>query len=290
LNSLFCIGFGYSAEALARRLAPLGWRTGGTARTPGGVERLVAQGHHGVLFDGERPVDDMAAALAGVTHLLISAGPDGDGDPALRFHARDFVRAATIRWIGYLSTVGVYGDFDGAWVDEDTVPKPGSERTARRLKAEQDWLDFGAANGRTVQVFRLAGIYGPGRSAIDDMADGTARRIVKPGQIFNRIHVDDIAGVLEAAASGAGVHSVYNVADGEPAPPQDVVAYAAALMGLAPPPEIPFADAQLSPMGQSFYSESRRVRNRRLRDDLGVDLAYPSYREGLAAILAARSG
>lgn len=289
MNSLFCIGFGYCAEVLARRLVPLGWRTGGTARTPAAVERLVAQGHHGVLFDGQRPVDDMAAALAGVTHLLISAAPDADGDPALKFHARDFVRAATIRWIGYLSTVGVYGDFQGAWVDEETTPKPGSERTARRLKAEQDWLGFGAANGRTVQVFRLAGIYGPGRSAIDDMADGTARRIVKPGQIFNRIHVDDIAGVLEAAAGGAGVHSVYNVADSEPAPPQDVVAYAAALMGLKPPPETPFADAQLSPMGQSFYSESRRVRNRRLRDDLGVELAYPSYREGLAAILAARS-
>ena len=290
MNSLFCIGFGYCAEALARRLVPLGWRTGGTARTPEAVQRLNAQGHHGVLFDGERPVDDMAAALAGATHLLISAGPDAEGDPALRLHERDFVRAATLQWIGYLSTVGVYGDFQGAWVDEETPPKPGSDRTVRRLQAEQDWLDFGAANGRTVQVLRLAGIYGPGRSAIDDVADGTARRIVKPGQVFNRIHVEDIAAVLEAAAGGRGRHALYNVADNEPAPPQDVVAYAARLMGREPPPEIPFEDAPLSPMGRSFYSESRRVRNNRLRDDLGVVLAYPTYREGLAAILAARSG
>lgn len=289
MNSLFCIGFGYCADALARRLAPLGWRTGGTARTAEAVQRLNAQGHHGVLFDGARPVDDMAAALAGATHLLISAGPDAEGDPALRFHARDFVRASTLQWIGYLSTVGVYGDFQGAWVDEATPPKPGSERTVRRLEAERAWLEFGAAHGRGVQVFRLAGIYGPGRSAIDDVADGTARRIVKPGQVFNRIHVADIAAVLEAAAGGRGRHALYNLADNEPAPPQDVVAYAAALMGREPPPEIPFEDAPLSPMGRSFYSESRRVRNDRLRDDLGVVLAYPTYREGLAAILAARS-
>lgn len=289
MNSLFCIGFGYCADALSRRLAPLGWRTGGTARSTQAVQRLNAQGHHGVLFDGERPVDDMAAALAGATHLLISAGPDAEGDPALRFHARDFVRASTLQWIGYLSTVGVYGDFQGAWVDEDTPPKPGSERTARRLEAERAWLDFGAANGRNVQVFRLAGIYGPGRSAIDDVADGTARRIVKAGQVFNRIHVADIAAVLEAAAGGRGRHTLYNLADNEPAPPQDVVAYAAALMGKEPPPEVPFEEAPLSPMGRSFYSESRRVRNDRLRDDLGVVLAYPTYREGLAAILAART-
>lgn len=289
MNSLFCFGLGYSAEALARRLAPVGWRVAGTARTPEGVEHIKSLGYHGVLFDGAEPAPALAAALSGVTHVLISAGPDADGDPVLRHHGRELAKAHDVRWIGYLSTVGVYGDFGGAWVDEDTVPKPGSERTVRRLAAEKTWLDFGAANGRAVKIFRLAGIYGPGRSAIDDLFDGTARRIVKPGQVFNRIHVDDIAAVLETAAAGGGAHAVYNVADNEPAPPQDVVAFAASLIGRDPPPETPFETAALSPMGFSFYSENRRVRNRRLCDDLGVRLAYPSYREGLAAILAGRT-
>ena len=207
----------------------------------------------------------------------------------LRHHSREIAKAHDVRWIGYLSTVGVYGDFGGAWVDEDTPPKPGSERTVRRLAAETAWRDFGANHDRAVRIFRLAGIYGPGRSAIDDLFAGTARRIVKPGQVFNRIHVEDIAAVLETAAANGGAHAVYNVTDNEPAPPQDVVAYAARLIGQDPPPETPFETAALSPMGFSFYSENRRVRNARLRDDLGVDLTYPSYREGLAAILAGRT-
>jgi len=288
LSSLFCFGLGYSAEALARRLAPLGWRIAGTARTAEGCDALAARGDRAVLFDGRAPAADIGAALAGVTHILVSAGPDADGDPTLRFHARDIASAGSVQWIGYLSTVGVYGDAGGAWVDEDTPPVPGSDRTVRRLAAERAWHAFGEDIGCTMQVFRLAGIYGPGRSAIDDLAAGAARRIVKPGQVFNRIHVDDIAAVLAAAAHGAGSKALYNVADNEPAPPQDVVAYAASLMGCAPPPEIPFEAADLSPLGRSFYAESRRVRNRRLREDLGVALAYPTYREGLAAILAAR--
>ena len=288
MNSLFCFGLGYSAEALARRLAPLGWRIAGTARTPEGVARIQSLGYHGVLFDGIDAAPALAAALAGVTHVLISAGPDADGDPVLRHHSREIAKAHDIRWIGYLSTVGVYGDFGGAWVDEDTTPKPGSERTVRRVTAEKSWLDFGTTHNRPVKIFRLAGIYGPGRSAIDDLYEGTARRIVKPGQVFNRIHVDDIAAVLETAAAGGGAHAVYNVTDNEPAPPQDVVAFAASLIGQPPPAETPFETAALSPMGRSFYSENRRVRNRRILDDLGVRLAYPSYREGLAAILAAR--
>jgi nucleoside-diphosphate-sugar epimerase len=166
------------------------------------------------------------------------------------------------------------------------MPKPGSDRTRHRLAAEDDWLAFGRTCGKTVQVFRLGGIYGPGRSAVDDLREGTARRIVKPGQVFNRIHVDDIASVLSAAAEGRGSHAVYNVTDGEPSPPQDVVAHAARIMKLAPPPEIPFETAPLSSMGRSFYAENRRVSSRRLGEDLGVALRYPSYREGLAAILA----
>jgi nucleoside-diphosphate-sugar epimerase len=289
MNSLFCFGLGYSAEALARRLAPVGWRIAGTARTPEGVERIKSLGYHGVLFDGAEPAPALAAALSGVTHVLISTSPDADGDPVLRHHSREIAKSHDVRWIGYLSTVGVYGDFGGAWVDEDTTLKPGSERTLRRVDAENAWREFGSTHDRVVKVFRLAGIYGPGRSAIDDLFDGTARRIVKPGQVFNRIHVDDIAAVLEAAAAGKGTHAVYNVADDEPAPPQDVVAYAASLIGREPPPATPFEQTALSPMAFSFYSENRRVRNRRLHDDLGVRLAYPSYREGLAAILAGRN-
>lgn len=286
MTRLFCLGLGYTAEAFARRVNPLGWRIAGTARTPEGVSRIAGLGYGAVLFDGHAPAPDVTEAIAGATHLLVSAGPGDEGDPSLRHHGKDIAHAPDLRWIGYLSTIGVYGDSGGEWIDEATMPKPGSERTRRRLKAEDDWLALGRTYGKTVQVFRLGGIYGPGRSAADDLRDGTARRIIKPGQVFNRIHVDDIAAVLEAAANGRGSHTVYNVTDSEPAAPQDVVAHAASLMGLASPPEIPFETAPLSPMGRSFYSENRRVRSRRLHDDLGVTLSYPTYREGLAAILA----
>ncbi|WP_334148013.1 SDR family oxidoreductase [Hyphomicrobium sp.] len=283
---LFCLGLGYTAEAFARRLRPRGWAVGGTARTPEGVQRIAALGYDAVLFDGTAPAPEVSRAITAATHLLVSAGPDEHGDPSLRHHGRDIARAAGLGWIGYLSTIGVYGSSDGAWVDETSMPKPGSERTRRRLAAEDDWLAFGRTCGKTVQVFRLGGIYGPGRSAVDDLRNGTARRIVKPGQVFNRIHVEDIASVLTAAAEGRGSHTVYNVTDGAPSPPQDVIVHAATLMGLAPPAEIPFESAPLTPMGKSFYAENRRVRSRRVVEDLGVTLRYPSYREGLAAILA----
>jgi nucleoside-diphosphate-sugar epimerase len=286
MNRLFCFGLGYTAEALARRVRPRGWHVEGTARTPEGVDRIAALGLDAILFDGTAPAPEATGAIASATHLLISAGPDDDGDPTLRHHGRDIAAAPRLKWIGYLSTIGVYGDSGGAWIDETAMPKPGSERTRRRLAAEDDWLAFGRTCGKTVQVFRLGGIYGPGRSAVDDLRAGTARRIVKPGQVFNRIHVEDIASVLLAAAEGRGSHAVYNVTDGTPSPPQDVVAHAAALMGISAPPEIPFERAPLSPMGKSFYAENRRVSNRRLAEDLGVTLAYPSYREGLTAILA----
>jgi dTDP-4-dehydrorhamnose reductase len=286
MKRLFCFGLGYTAEAFARRVRPLGWHVAGTARTPAGVDRIAAFGYDAILFDGTAPAPEAAGAVAAATHILISAGPDDAGDPTLRHHGRDIAHAAGVRWIGYLSTIGVYGDSGGAWIDETTMPRPGSERTRRRLAAEDDWLAFGRTCGKTVQVFRLGGIYGPGRSAVDDLRAGSARRIVKPGQVFNRIHVDDIASVLLAAAEGRGSHAVYNVTDGAPSPPQDVVAHAAHLMGVSPPPEIPFETAPLSPMGRSFYAENRRVLSRRLAEDLGVTLAYPSYREGLAAILA----
>lgn len=286
MSRLFCFGLGYTAEAFAHRVRALGWHVAGTARTAEGTARIASLGYDAFLFDGLAPAPDAADAIAAATHVLVSAGPDQAGDPTLRHHGRHLAAAAGLGWIGYLSTIGVYGDSGGQWVDELTMPRPGSERTRRRLAAEDDWLAFGRTYAKTVQVFRLGGIYGPGRSAVDDLIAGTARRIVKPGQVFNRIHVDDIAAVLDAAAHGRGTHTLYNVTDGEPSPPQDVVAHAAHLMGLAPPPEIPFETAPLSPMGRSFYGENRRVASARLREDLGVALRYPSYREGLAAILA----
>ncbi|WP_072395691.1 SDR family oxidoreductase [Hyphomicrobium sp. CS1GBMeth3] len=284
---LFCFGLGYTAEAFARRVRALGWQVAGTARTREGVERIKNLGYDAFLFDGEEPSHDAGDAIAHATHVLISAGPDAAGDPTLRHHGRNLADATRLGWIGYLSTIGVYGNSCGEWVDETAMPHPGSDRTRRRLAAEDDWLAFGRTYGKTVQVFRLGGIYGPGRSVIEDIRDGTARRIVKPGQVFNRIHVDDIATVLEAAADGRGTHALYNVTDGEPSPPQVVVEHAAHLLGVAPPPEIPFDEAPLSPMGRSFYSENRRVSSQRIRDDLGVTLRYPSYREGVAAILVA---
>ena len=285
MTKLFCFGLGYTAEAFARRVRALGWRVSGTSRTPEGVERIRAAGFEGFLFDGKVPNPDMKDAIADATHVLASIAPDEAGDPALRLHREDLETARDLRWIGYLSTIGVYGDSAGSWVDETSIPKPGSERTRRRVAAERDWLEFGSVTSKTIQVFRLGGIYGPGRSALDDLRAGEARRIVKPGQVFNRIHVEDIARVLLSAADGRGTHTIYNVTDGEPSPPQDVVAYAAQLLQMPAPPETPFENAQLSPMGRSFYSENRRVSNSRVKDDLGITLAYPSYREGLASIL-----
>jgi nucleoside-diphosphate-sugar epimerase len=287
MSVLFCFGLGYSAEATARRLVASGFAVRGTSRSGDGAARSRAAGFQTEIFDGTQPGSGVVQALSGATHVLLSIAPGEAGDPVLLHHADDLARAESVRWIGYLSTIGVYGDAGGAWVDEETAARPGSARASRRIEAETAWRGFASRTGKRVQIFRLGGIYGPGRSAIDDLREGSARRIVKAGQVFNRIHVEDIANVLAAAAGGAGRHALYNVVDDEPGPPQDVVAYAAGLLGMPPPPEIPFEKAELSPMGRSFYSENRRVRNTRLKEDLGVRLAYPSFREGLAAVLAA---
>jgi nucleoside-diphosphate-sugar epimerase len=295
MNHLLCFGFGFSARALARRLAGLatgGWRITGTSTSAEGVERIRAAGFEAALFDGSAPSPEAAAALATATHVLVSAPPgeaaEGDGgDPVLRRHRGDLVQAARLQWIGYLSTIGVYGNHDGAWVDESTPVTPGSVRSRRRVAAEDAWLEVASENLALVRIFRLAGIYGPGRSAVDNLRDGSARRIIKPGQVFNRIHVDDIALVVHAEMEGRARHAIYNVTDNEPAPPQDVVAFAAGLLGLPVPPDIPFAEANLSPMGVSFYGENKRVSNALIRSALGVTLAYPTYREGMAGIIKA---
>ena len=285
MSHLFCFGLGYTARSLARRLVGQGWSVAGTATTAAGVAEIRALGYDLFPFDGSAPDPQISAVLSKASHLLLSAPPGNQGDPVLRVFRDAIANAANLRWIGYLSTVGVYGDWDGAWVDETSPARPSSARSIRRLDAEQAWLDFGLQTGRRIMIFRLAGIYGPGRSAIDNLREGKARRIIKPGQVFNRIHVEDIATVLAAALEGRGTHELYNVSDDEPAPPQDVIAYAAEVLGVPTPPAIPFASADLSSMSASFYAENKRVRNARIKQDLGVRLAFPTYREGLSALV-----
>ncbi len=286
MPELFCVGLGYSARALARRLAEQGWRVSGTTRGADKAGRLAEQGFDTFVWTGDAPSDAVAARLASASHLLLSAPPREEGDPLLVHHGPD-LEAAGLDWIGYLSTVGVYGNHDGAWIAEDAPLHATQARGRWRIEAEKAWLAHGAATGTAVQIFRLAGIYGPGRSAIDKVRAGQARRIVKPGQVFNRIHVEDIATVLEASIARPRAGAVYNVCDDEPAPPQDLVTYGAELLGVAPPPEVPFEEAALTPMARSFYGENKRISNARLKDELGVTLAYPTYRDGLKALASA---
>ncbi|HWB45851.1 MAG TPA: SDR family oxidoreductase, partial [Hyphomicrobiaceae bacterium] len=232
------------------------------------------------------PSAEVTAALPGTSHILISVPPDLEGDVVLRCHGADIAALESLVWVGYLSTVGVYGDWHGEWVDETSPTRPISERSLRRLQAEQAWLDFGRDSGRRVEIFRLSGIYGPGRSVIDNLRAGTAKRIVSPRHVFNRIHVDDIARVVVAAIDTPTQHQIYNVSDDEPAPAEEVVAYAAELLGIDPPPPISLEQAGLSRMAASFWAESKRVRNDRIKRELGIELLYPTYREGLRALVA----
>ncbi len=280
---LFVFGLGYSAGTFARVMKARARSIGGTVRSEEKAERLRAEGLSALVFDGAAPGAGVGAALADATHLLVSIAPGEEGDPVLMHHAGDILAAPKLRWIGYLSTVGVYGNYGGAWVSETTTPHPVSERAKQRLVAEKAWAALSAERGVPLATFRIAGIYGPGRNAFVNLAEGKAHRIVKAEQVFNRIHVDDIVAALAASVT-RGTVGVVNLADDEPSPPQDVVAYAAELAGIPPPPEMPFEKADLSPMARSFYGENKRVSNRRLRDELGVDLAYPNYRIALEAM------
>lgn len=280
---LLSFGHGYSARALARILLPQGWRVTGTTRSADKAAALAAEGLTPLILPGEDP----AHALATATHLLVSAGPTADGDPALKAlrPALDAV-AGRLDWAGYLSTTGVYGDHAGGWVDEATALTPATERGRARVRAEADWQAFAAKTGLKLHIFRLAGIYGPGRGPFEKVRQGTARQIVKPGQVFSRIHVDDIAQVLAASIARPDPGAIYNVCDDDPAPPEDVLAHAARLLGLPEPPRVDWQEAEMTPMARSFYAESKRVRNDRIKTDLGVRLRYPDYRSGLRALLA----
>ncbi|NRP13182.1 hypothetical protein XMM379_000663 [Aliiroseovarius sp. xm-m-379] len=274
-NSLFIFGYGYSARALARVLEPQGWRVTGTSRDgQGGTIRW--------------PGEDISDALANATHLLISAGPDAEGDPALRGAGAEIIaNASRLKWVGYLSTTGVYGDHQGGWVDEATPLTPATRRGQMRVEAESAWQEAAREHGLPLHIFRLAGIYGPGRGPFAKVRNGTARRIVKKNQVFSRIHVEDIAQVLAASIARPNPGAIYNVCDDIAAPPEDVLAYAAELLGLPVPAPEDFETADMTPMARSFYAESKRVRNDRIKEELGVELLYPDYQTGLAALLNA---
>jgi nucleoside-diphosphate-sugar epimerase len=280
---LFIFGVGFSGLEIARLARAGGWTVAGTVTTPDKAARLGAAGIETHLFDGTEPLPERA--LAEATHVLSSVPPQPAGDPVLQSAAR-LLRQA--RWLGYLSTTGVYGDTAGAWVDETAPPRPQQPRSIARLAAERAWLALGLEAGAIVDIFRLPGIYGPGRSALDQVREGRARRIDKPGQCFSRVHVADIAATVMAAITRPSPGGIYNVADDLPAPSKDIVAYACELLGVPAPPLIPWeqAAATLGPMARSFYAESRKARNDRIKQVLGVTLRYPTYREGLRAIAA----
>jgi nucleoside-diphosphate-sugar epimerase len=280
MSALFCFGLGYTARFLARRLESDGWRIAGTSREGG-----LADGRALRRFTRGAPLADAVAALAGTTHLLLSVPPDDAGDPVLVEHAADIAALRGLRWLGYLSTTGVYGDRGGGWVDEMSALAPSGARGRRRVAAEAGWRALAAAHDLPLHIFRLAGIYGPGRSALEALRQGRAQRVEKPGQVFSRIHVADLAAVLRASMAAPKPGALYNVADDDPAPPEAVIACAAMLLGVPPPPLVPFAEARLSPRARSFYDDSKRVANRRIKDELGVTLRYPSYRDGLAALI-----
>lgn len=284
---LFSFGHGYSAAALARRLLARGWSVTGTTRDPARAQALARTGVQPLLLGR----DDAVSALGAATHLLLSAAPDAEGDPALALLGAEIgARARSLAWAGYLSTTGVYGDHGGGWVSEDIPLTPSTRRGALRVAAEAQWQALAAQTGLPLHIFRLAGIYGPGRGPFAKVRAGTARRIVKPGQVFSRIHVEDIAGVLMASIDRPSPGAIYNVCDDVPAPPEDVIDHAAQLLGVPSPPEEAFDTAEMTAMARSFYAESKRVRNDRIKHELGVQLRYPDYRSGLSAVLAEEEG
>ena len=282
MGHMLFFGFGFCAKALAPLLRARGWQLSATCRDAEKQAALEAQGITPLFLDS---VPLTAAQLGGVSHILLSAAPDEDGDPALPLLEEALVALQEKpQWMGYLSTTGVYGDHGGAWINEDTPPGPVGARGQRRVDAEAAWGALAARQDLTMHYFRLAGIYGPGRNQLRSLKNGTARRIDKPGQVFSRIHVDDIAQVLLASIDKPNPGRAYTVCDDEPAPPQDVVAFAAGLLHTTPPPLLAFEDVVLSPMAKSFYRENKRLQNRRMVDELGVALTYPTYREGLRAL------
>jgi len=287
-KKLFCFGYGYTCDYLAHELVQQGgWSIAGTTRDPEKRDFLRSHGVKAHIFDYEHPLGDPYSILEGTTHLLISTPPDDNGDPTFDMHAADILNIPTLEWVGYLSTTGVYGDRDGGTVDEYSEIRPNNKRGSRRVRAENQWMSLLHQNGLPLHIFRLAGIYGPGRSALDSVRAGVARRINKPGQVFNRIHVEDIVQVLLASMAHPNPGAAYNLADDDPVASWEVITYACEVLGITPPPLMPYDEADMAPIARSFYKDNKRVANRRIKDELGVRLKYPNYKAGIDACLQA---
>ena len=287
MSTLLVFGYGYTACIIGQQLLAEGWRVIGTTRSKDKTIQMTAVGIKPVLWPGT----DISSALADATHILLSAAPSEGGDPVLHRLESEFRNsAAHCKWVGYLSTTAVYGDRDGGWVDETSDLTPATRRGQLRVDAERAWLKLGEETGLPVHIFRLAGIYGPGRGPFAKVRAGTARRIIKKGQVFSRTHVEDIVQVLRASINRPSAGAIYNVCDNDPAPPQDVIAQAARMLNLPVPQCEDFETAEMTPMARSFYAESKRISNRKILDELGITLKYPDYHSGLKALLDAESG
>ncbi len=283
---LFCFGYGYVSDELAQSVLADGWSVAGTTRDHDKWRFLKSRGVRSFLFDDEQPLEDPALFLRDATHILISTPPSDGGDPAFLMHAEDVLKIPSVRWVGYLSSTSVYGDREGGWVDERSEIRPSSIRGSRRARAEEQWLSLYRRHKLPVHIFRLAGIYGPGRSALDSVRAGIARRINKPGHAFSRIHVSDIVQTLRASMDAPNPGAAYNLADDLAAPSHEVIKCACEMLGLSVPPLIPYEEADVAPITRSFYSDNKRIHNDRIKNELGVKLHYPTYVEGLKACLA----
>ena len=282
MPEMLIFGCGYTATVFAKEMLARGWSVTGTTRSADKAEKLRALGIKPLIWPGEQ----IDKALQAATHVLISSGPDADGDPVLNALGPQIAeRSPDFEWVGYLSTTGVYGNRDGGWVDESSPVEPTTKRGEYRKQAEAAWMDLHTKHGLPLHIFRLAGIYGPGRGPFKKVQAPDAKRIIKAGQIFSRTHVEDIAQVLWASITHPNPGAIYNVCDNDPAPPEAVLAEAARLLGIPVPPAVPFEEADMTPMARSFYSDSKKVSNRRILEELGVTLKYPDYRSGLRAML-----
>lgn len=289
-KQLFCFGHGYTCDYLGHELMQLGgWSVMGTTRDPDKRKDLRARGIKTYIFDFDSPLPDPIYMLRDVTHLIISTPPADNGDPTFLAHALDVLDLPKLEWVGYLSTTGSYGDRNGGWVDETSAARPTSKRGSRRLKSEEQWLSLFQSHNLPVHIFRLAGIYGPGRSALDSVRSGVARRIDKPGHAFSRTHVEDIVQVLMASMQNPKPGEIYNVCDDMPAPSHEVIDYACKLLSIKSPPLLPFDKVDLAPITLSFYTDNKRVRNDKIKTDLGVNLKYPNYESGLRGCLEAEA-
>ena len=287
-NKLFCFGYGYSCDYLGHELlSNENWSVSGTTRSNEKKQSLRSRGVQAYIFDYEHPLPDPAFILEDTTHLIISTPPSDEGDPAFISHAQDILKLKNLQWVGYLSTTGVYGNRDGDWVNENSELRPSSKRGSRRVKAEEQWQSLYKNHDLPLHIFRLAGIYGPGRSALDTVRVGTARRINKPGHIFSRIHVEDITNILLASMAKPNPGAIYNVCDDNPAPSHEIISYACEILGRPEPELINFDEADMTPMARSFYSDNKLVNNNRIKEELDVQLKYPNFKEGLKACMDA---